>query len=91
MPEQYKPGDKVPKSGIYKVIHDPNHDEEHEVTCIIGAPFPPCSFGIFQRDSHTEKETLPTSAGAKSISAPIRCYVGITSRLWRLACREPPC
>jgi hypothetical protein len=43
MPEQYKPGDKVPKSGIYKVSHDPNHDEEHEVTCIIGAPFPPCN------------------------------------------------
>jgi hypothetical protein len=32
MPEQYKPGDKVPKSGIYKVVHDTVYDEEHEVT-----------------------------------------------------------
>ena len=43
MPEQYKPGDKVPKSGIYKVVHDTVHDEEHEVTAVLGEPFPPCN------------------------------------------------
>lgn len=43
MAEEYKPGDEVPKSGIYKVTHDKNHAEEHEVTCIIGKKFPPCN------------------------------------------------
>ena len=38
----FKPGDKVPNSGIYRVIHDPAHAEPHEVTCISGKPFPPC-------------------------------------------------
>jgi hypothetical protein len=40
--EQFKPGQKVTKSGIYRVIHDDNHAEEHEVTAVIGEPFPPC-------------------------------------------------
>jgi len=43
MPEQYKPGDKVPQSGIYKVVHDTVHKEEHEVTAVVGEPFPPCN------------------------------------------------
>jgi YjzC-like protein len=43
MPEQYKPGDKVPHSGIYKVVHDTVHTEEHEVTAVLGEPFPPCN------------------------------------------------
>ena len=38
----YKPGDEVPKSGIYKVVHDTVHKEEHEVTAVIGERFPPC-------------------------------------------------
>ena len=37
----YKPGEKVPKSGIYKVVHD-GHEADHEVTAVIGEPFPPC-------------------------------------------------
>ena len=41
--ELYKPGDKVPKSGIYRVIHDERHAEAHEVTCVIGSRFPPCN------------------------------------------------
>lgn len=41
--EIYKPGDKVPASGIYKVIHDKNHVQEHEVTAVFGEPFPPCN------------------------------------------------
>lgn len=38
----YKPGDLVPVSGIYSVIHDPDHHQKHEVTCIEGKKFPPC-------------------------------------------------
>jgi hypothetical protein len=38
----FKPGDDVPASGIYRVIHDPKHDQEHEVTCVFGKKFPPC-------------------------------------------------
>src|SRR6266478_6465708 len=43
MADVFKPGEEVPKSGIYRVVHDPNHAAEHEVTCIIGKPFPPCN------------------------------------------------
>jgi hypothetical protein len=38
----FKHGDTVPHSGIYKVIHAPAHDKEHEVTCVYGKTFPPC-------------------------------------------------
>jgi len=37
-----KPGEEVPKSGIYKVVHGAGHAEEHEVTCLKGEQFPPC-------------------------------------------------
>lgn len=40
--QEFKPGDKVEASGIYRVIHDPQHTEEHEVTCVYGKKFPPC-------------------------------------------------
>jgi hypothetical protein len=40
---QYEPGESVPNSGIYKVVHDPYHSKEHEVTCVYGKPFPPCN------------------------------------------------
>jgi hypothetical protein len=42
MATEYTPGDEVPRSGIYKVTHDTNHKEPHEVTCIKGKIFPPC-------------------------------------------------
>lgn len=38
----YHPGDTVPTSGIYDVLHDKNHLQPHQVTCIKGAKFPPC-------------------------------------------------
>lgn len=38
----FKPGETVEASGIYKVIHDPKHTKEHEVTCVYGKRFPPC-------------------------------------------------
>ena len=37
-----KPGDQAPASGIYKVVHDGKHAKEHEVTAVIGEPFPQC-------------------------------------------------
>ena len=43
MPDVYKPGDIVPSSGIYRVVHDPNHAAEHEVTAVKGERFPPCN------------------------------------------------
>ena len=41
MSTEYKPGEDVPKSGIYKVTHD-SHSPSHEVTCVYGKKFPPC-------------------------------------------------
>ena len=44
MAQEYKPGDEVPYSGIYKVKHDDKHVlEPHEVTCVKGKKFPPCN------------------------------------------------
>jgi hypothetical protein len=37
----YKPGQTVPTSGIYGVIHD-GHAALHEVTCVTGEAFPAC-------------------------------------------------
>jgi hypothetical protein len=39
--DSFKPGDEVPDSGIYRVIHDPRHTAEREVTCVRGKEFPP--------------------------------------------------
>lgn len=41
--ETFKPGDKVPNSGIYEVTHDRVHRRVHEVTCIAHSTFPPCN------------------------------------------------
>jgi hypothetical protein len=42
----FGPGDKVPASGIYDVIHDKldgdEHAHPHQVTAIAGSVFPPC-------------------------------------------------
>jgi hypothetical protein len=43
MAETYKPGDEVRRSGIYRVTHDRNHADPHEVTVIYGKKFPPCN------------------------------------------------
>lgn len=40
---EYKPGDRVEASGIYRVLHDRQHHEPHEVTCVFGDHFPPCN------------------------------------------------
>jgi len=39
----FRPGQPVPASGIYGVIHDPEHAQEHEVTCVKGKKFPTCN------------------------------------------------
>lgn len=41
--EVFKPGEKCKQSGIYTVLHDPNHVKTHEVTCVNGKTFPPCN------------------------------------------------
>ena len=44
--DEFKPGDRVPVSGIYNVTHDKLDGDEHalphHVTAIAGMVFPPC-------------------------------------------------
>jgi hypothetical protein len=44
--EEFKPGERVPTSGIYDVVHDKldgdHHALPHQVTAIAGKMFPPC-------------------------------------------------
>jgi hypothetical protein len=43
MAEEYKPGQIVPRSGVYTITHDPVHAEmPHEVTVIKGRRSPTC-------------------------------------------------
>jgi hypothetical protein len=43
MAQEYKPGQIVPQSGVYRITHDPQHaDMPHEVTVIKGRRFPTC-------------------------------------------------
>ena len=43
MAEEFKPGQIVPESGVYRITHDPVHaDVPHEVTVIKGQRFPTC-------------------------------------------------
>lgn len=39
----FKPGQICPQSGIYRVVHDSQHREKHDVTCVNGKRFPPCN------------------------------------------------
>jgi hypothetical protein len=39
---EYKPGDVVPKSGIYRFVHDPGHAEPEEINAVQGELFPTC-------------------------------------------------
>jgi len=40
--DEFSPGKKCKQSGIYRVVHDENHTQKHEVTCVNGETFPPC-------------------------------------------------
>jgi hypothetical protein len=42
MAQEFKSGEIVPQSGIYRITHDPSHMEAHEVTAIKGRRFPTC-------------------------------------------------
>jgi hypothetical protein len=43
MAQEFKLGQVVPESGIYRITHDPEHaDMPHEVTAIRGRRFPTC-------------------------------------------------
>jgi hypothetical protein len=37
-----RPGDPVPESGIYEVIHDGEHRQAHDAVMILGNHFPTC-------------------------------------------------
>lgn len=39
----FRPGDVCQESGVYEVVHDPWHRDEHEVICLAGRKFPPCN------------------------------------------------
>jgi hypothetical protein len=39
----FMPGQTVPASGVYTVLHDSKHRTTHEVTCVYGKAFPPCN------------------------------------------------
>ena len=39
--QRFRPGEEVPKSGIYRVTHC-GHHHDHEVTCFSGERFPEC-------------------------------------------------
>jgi hypothetical protein len=62
--DEFRPGQKVPHSGIYRVTHDPEHAETHEVTCVYGKTFPPCHgclhprFTLLRAAHHVETHEL---------------------------------
>lgn len=42
MADEFKPGEKVPSSGVYRVFHK-DHRDEHEATMREGEQFPNCT------------------------------------------------
>ena len=42
MSEVFRPGDRVPATGIYKVVHEYQHYPTHHVTVLCGDLFPTC-------------------------------------------------
>ncbi len=38
----FRPGDAVPESGIYEVIHEGDHRQAHDAVMIMGNRFPSC-------------------------------------------------
>jgi hypothetical protein len=40
---EYKPGDVVPQSGVYRFVHDPGHAEPEDINAVKGELFPTCS------------------------------------------------
>ena len=63
--DEFKPGDTVPTSGLYEVMHDKldgdDHAHPHQVIAISGTVFPPCRgchgwvrFRLHQAAEHVE-------------------------------------
>ena len=43
MPDKvYRPGEPVPQTGVYRVVHE-DHRSEHEATLLNGGQFPQCT------------------------------------------------
>ncbi len=40
--KNYRPGDTVDCSGVYRVNHEPAHERPHDVTVVAGKSFPAC-------------------------------------------------
>ena len=40
---EYKPGDVVPQSGVYRFVHDPGHAGPEHINAVKGELFPICS------------------------------------------------
>jgi hypothetical protein len=61
--ETYKPGQKVPHSGVYRVEHDSGHRISHEVTAISGRRFRPAGGVRAMWNSlwYTRRNTLRTT------------------------------
>ncbi len=38
----FRPGETVPESGIYEVVHEGDHRQAHDAVMIIGNQFPSC-------------------------------------------------
>ena len=64
MAQEFRPGQIVPQSGVYRITHDPLHpDMPHEVTVIKGRRFPTCrhckgiSFELAMRPSMSARST----------------------------------
>jgi hypothetical protein len=38
----FKPGDNVPETGVYSIVHHGHHPKAHEVACVAGRRFPQC-------------------------------------------------
>lgn len=72
--QEFKPGERVPESGLYRVVQDAG--EEHQVTAVKGERFPPSRTGkgiryvlaqaaLHLREHHaldTEKAESPSSS-----------------------------
>jgi hypothetical protein len=70
---EYRPGEIVPQSGIYKITHDRDHpDMPHEVTAVKGRRFPTCrhckgvSFMLVHAAQHIEEIPALHSGSASS-------------------------
>jgi hypothetical protein len=65
---QYKPGDKVPRPGIYKVVHD-EHRRAHETSFRLNETFPTCRIcgdGVrFELVMYAEDGELGKRAGGR--------------------------